>query len=194
MTYYIESLPKEGDYRLIGLQHMEKLDDFLSQLYEDERLWIDELDVFVTASITWDLEWRPQQSFIDYTEFKLDIEAYEGNEEYQCFFYGKDLMHLASTITHVLALPDPDFSAVGPPYTCRYRNITLWGREPCGGRDFVRKDLILSPAQLRTVLSTNVLHRCTLLGFNLSPSQSIVLAETNKLNRATSCSISDQGL
>jgi hypothetical protein len=45
MTYFIKRLQDGDDYRLIGLQSVESLDDFVRIANKVTRLWIDDRDV-----------------------------------------------------------------------------------------------------------------------------------------------------
>jgi hypothetical protein len=104
MSTLIKRAMERGDIRLKSFHRVKTLDQFLCSVERLRRVWIDELDVFVTvlkANFRQDEAFfRKRYSF--WIRFVIRID-----EDMFCF-HGKDSMQLASTITHVLALPDPE--------------------------------------------------------------------------------------
>ncbi len=171
MTYSIKRLRTDGDCCLIDLDSVESLDVFLGEVKKATRLWIDDLQVFATSQTT--------PSYDDHFGLKCNFGDRFLSTEYVTF-YGTELTALTSVVERVLCLPD----------SRQDRNVELMGRT--GGEPY--EDLILTPEQLRRILSVRASHSSSFRCFTLTPEQSVELAAVTNLDNISFCPIRDEGL
>ncbi|GAX26634.1 hypothetical protein FisN_2Hu433 [Fistulifera solaris] len=155
---------------LIDLERVESLDMLLGEIKQDEQIWIENFDVFVTTDNT--------ASHEDYIHLNCDVDS-NTDSSVLLTFYSKTLLSLTSTVEEVLSLPD----------LRQQRNIGFLGSM---GETY--EDLIFTPEQLEKIFSARETRTYSFWYLNLSPEQSVVLAAKTKLEAIWFCSIRDKGL